>query len=90
MTLAEWAEQSEYRVGEHGAARWVPDVATDRALAIRSQLWDLDDYRVSSVSGGTIWLMPRTGPHPAYQTCELCQTGQPHSSHGPMPRTGRE
>jgi hypothetical protein len=27
----------------------------------RSLLWGLDDYRVSSVSDGVIWLRPRTG-----------------------------
>jgi hypothetical protein len=28
----------------------------------RTRLWDLRDYRVSSVSGGVIWLVPRENP----------------------------
>lgn len=35
----------------------IPDFAGDET--VRAKLWRLDDYRVSSVSGGSIWLTPR-------------------------------
>jgi hypothetical protein len=35
----------------------VPDC--DAIRQIRTYLWNLSDYRVSSVTGGSIWLIPR-------------------------------
>lgn len=34
---------------------WVPDVISE----FRPLLWELKDYRVSSVTGGAIWLIKR-------------------------------
>lgn len=43
--------------GPASGAYVVPD--TDAIRQVRTSLWSLEDYRVSSVSGGTIWLIPR-------------------------------
>ena len=56
VTLAEWAKTSKYAVRRHpSGAWWYPD--TDPLGS--SGLWKLDDYVVSSVTGGSIWLVPR-------------------------------
>jgi hypothetical protein len=57
MTLAQWARGNGATVHTHGNAVWVVD---DRRIEhARTQLWDLTDYVVSSVSGGSVWLVPR-------------------------------
>jgi hypothetical protein len=58
MTLAQWAEGWPYRLTLHqtGMAS-VPDWAGDESY--RAKAWGLTDYRVSSVSGGSIWFAPR-------------------------------
>lgn len=59
MTLKEW----EARYGEraiphvHTTACYVPD--TIRSFGVRARLWSLSDYRVTSVTGGAIWLLPK-------------------------------
>jgi hypothetical protein len=57
MTLALWSSFHGKTANVHtnGIARWIPDFVGDS----RSELWRLDDYIVSSVCGGTIWLLPR-------------------------------
>lgn len=58
MTLAEWAEKWPYLVREHpSGAMHTPD--TTIATTVRSLAWQLTDYRVSSVAGGTIWFTKR-------------------------------
>jgi hypothetical protein len=57
MTLAEWSEWADVPVRVKGEARLVADAET-RGMC-RTSLWHLDDYLVSSVSAGTIWLTPR-------------------------------
>lgn len=63
MTLADWEKKSPLTVGTHKTgARWVPDDfpnALHDEHDLRWELWHLSDYRVSSVSGGTIWLIPK-------------------------------
>lgn len=60
MTLQKWANgigMHGVTVGEKGDARYIVD--TREIEHSRTWLWDLEDYIVSSVSGGTIWLIPR-------------------------------
>jgi len=63
MTLSEWTAQDgiPYRVTFQGTAAWIPDfLDNDRQRrSLRAQLWNLSDYRVTSVTGGSIWLMPK-------------------------------
>jgi len=55
MTLQEW----EYIYGKysylHESGR-VYIIDDNRILEGRTKLWHLDDYKVTSVSGGVIWL----------------------------------
>lgn len=56
MTLKEWAAKQPYIVRQHEAgAWWIPD----GPLVDRAGAWNLSDYRVSSVAGGSIWFMKR-------------------------------
>lgn len=62
MTLQEWLDldgQPYRRVDDpakHAPAACIPDGSN---LVDRWGLWHLTDYRVTSVTGGAIWLMPR-------------------------------
>jgi hypothetical protein len=61
ITLAEWLKwpgPSTYApILAHPPSVGIHDV---RAIdADRTWLWALSDYRVTSVSGGVIWLMPK-------------------------------
>jgi hypothetical protein len=61
MKLAEWEQNSKHAVLRQGeldpcCTAWDP---RDPTLA---QLWGLDDYFVSAVVAGTVWLCPRTIP----------------------------
>lgn len=56
MTLKQWEESSPIRYHFHGVSVVVPDILKHE---LRIQLWQLEDYRVTSVTGGSIWLMPR-------------------------------
>jgi hypothetical protein len=58
MTLAQWAASSPVAVRQHGAAWYVPGYAYLPEPMIR-QLWRLDDYLVSSVTGGSVWMVQR-------------------------------
>jgi hypothetical protein len=62
MTLQQWADgigMHGVPVGVQGAARYIHDT---RAIEHdRTWLWDLEDYQVSSVAGGVIWLVSREG-----------------------------
>lgn len=52
MTLQEWHQNNNVCIARQAHARCLPfDCAN------RSQLFHLDDYCVSSVTGGTIWLI---------------------------------
>jgi hypothetical protein len=59
LTLAEWAEGWPYTVSESKSEglKWVPDSIIDESY--RAKAWQLKDYRVSSVSGGSIWFVKR-------------------------------
>ncbi len=58
MTLAEWLRLWPYAARTFPPAIVVPDSwPDDRAL--RAMAYSLTDYRVSSVSGGSIWFVPR-------------------------------
>jgi hypothetical protein len=57
MTLAEWAERSKYAPRKHASGAYhVPQVEPEDSQRL---LWHLTDYLVSSVTGGSIWLVPR-------------------------------
>lgn len=57
MTLAEWAEPQPYIVRLHrNGAMHIPD---STLLVDRARAWVLTDYRVTAVSGGTIWFRRR-------------------------------
>ena len=57
MTLQEWVE-SHKRYVHHDDRHQFPYVIDDLQTG-RADLWHLDDHVVTSVSGGSIWLMPR-------------------------------
>jgi hypothetical protein len=57
MTLAQWSSKQPYRLQRSGKACSIPD----GKLVDRSIAWHLLDYLVSSVSGGSIWFIPRSG-----------------------------
>jgi hypothetical protein len=57
-TLAHWLQLHGRIAFVYGAARVVPDTADDAATRALTQL---SDYRVTSLSGGSFWLMPREG-----------------------------
>lgn len=54
MTLNIWQERNNVKATPFREAMYLPDDVPNR-----ESLWSLTDYRVSSVSCGTIWLMPR-------------------------------
>ena len=58
MTLYEWSQLQPYALGyfNREGGRYMPDSIN---LINRADAWSLSDYRVSSVSGGTIWFSPR-------------------------------
>lgn len=53
-TLQGWAAKNNIVVSRHCHARCVAVIAPNK-----SELFRLDDYYVSSVTGGTIWLIRR-------------------------------
>ena len=57
MTLNEWKQKWDYVVTTHSSGAMVlPD---DLVCGARSELWHLSDYVVSSVTGGSVWLIKR-------------------------------
>lgn len=58
MTLAQWAEQWPYVIRQVGSTADVL-VTPDTTHESRSQAFWLEDYLVSSVSGGSIWFRRR-------------------------------
>lgn len=58
MTLAEWAQGWPHTVQQHpNGGMWTPDTYDNGHY--RFLAWQLLDYRVSSVTGGSIWFTPR-------------------------------
>ncbi len=59
MTLRDWYLNTGVRpiIPKHFNDRVVPDTAG--IMDCRADLWHLDDYMVSAVTGGSIWLHPR-------------------------------
>ena len=51
-TLRSWADKNDVIVSRHGHARCVRTDSPNQA-----DLFRLDDYRVSSVAAGTVWLI---------------------------------
>jgi hypothetical protein len=59
MTLKEWREDSSEVLpyyGNHGSVA-IPE--TGRTEEKRAQLWNLTDYRVVGVVGGSIWMLEK-------------------------------
>lgn len=61
-TLEQWEKDftPQYTILPNGAARGIPDTPMNICPAARRALWSLSDYRVESVTGGMIWLAPKT------------------------------
>lgn len=60
MTLREWADTNNVNprvFDKPGYDRLMTVI--DRSYPNRADLWHLDDYVVTSVQAGTIWLAPR-------------------------------
>lgn len=55
LTLKRWAAKQPYRIHQSGRSCSIPD----GRLVDRSGAWNLSDYAVSSVAGGSIWFTPR-------------------------------
>src|SRR6185312_9195701 len=62
-TLRSWADENNVVVARHAHARCVPADCKNQ-----SKLFQLEDYRVSSVAAGTIWLVRRNPFTPAEST----------------------
>ncbi len=60
-TLEQWLKNpGAYQpITTHAPAIGIHDVRSIEH--VRTYLWDLSDYHVSSVSGGVIWLVPKAG-----------------------------
>lgn len=54
MTLQEWSKLAGISPASHGDCKIVPII-----LPHHRQLFQLLDYRVSSVTGGSVWLVQR-------------------------------
>jgi len=56
MTLDQWSDKYDKYIGNHiNGSRYIPGYTSLPHSAYR-ELWTLIDYRVSTVSGGTVWL----------------------------------
>lgn len=56
MKLQDWFDSNNLNLD--ACRRGLAVVLMDSGYPNRSELWNLTDYRVSSVRGGAIWLMP--------------------------------
>ncbi len=65
MTLEQWLNIPGRKHVWHNApgTKVVGIHDTPDIIPIRPDLWRLEDYRVSSVTGGMIWLMPLPPAH---------------------------
>ncbi len=71
MTLAQWAETFPYKVMPHSSG-----CMTVAAVINHPQyraLFNLEDYAVSSVEAGTVWLVPKRTPKKCSSCGELRQ-----------------
>lgn len=75
MTLNEWSNMTDIPVDDHPSTHVV---LHHQHAAARADLYHLSDYKVSSVSGSTIWLTPinQKTPNP-YQTAIDAQNAEP-------------
>ena len=56
-TLAEWCEEYRAVAQFYSSGQWV---AVPPSEVAQSALFWLSDYRVTSIHGGAVWLMPRS------------------------------
>lgn len=60
MTLNEWCDKNKIVAMTHpNGAKYVPEQDYG---PLRTELWHLDDYHVSSVVAGTVWLVKKHPP----------------------------
>lgn len=60
MTLEEWTETNQIRAKVFDKPGYLKMMTVgDRSYPNRSELWNLSDYVVTSVEGGSIWLAPK-------------------------------
>ena len=62
MTLKEWeklADRTAFKLHNYDNGLFIPDTIGLQDSGLRPLLWQLSDYVVSSVTGGTIWLSIR-------------------------------
>ncbi len=87
MTLKEWIAKQPVRIRKHGSAWVIPDVS---GLVDRRQAWQLSDYLVSSVTGGSIWFVrkSRANSHPRRKAlCNPKSCNNPQHKHNPLLQT---
>jgi hypothetical protein len=58
MTLREWCKRADVLMTEPTTECGAVSLVLDQASELRTGLWHLDDYLVSSVSGPVVWLVP--------------------------------
>ena len=58
MTLSQWSIKSGYSLTHPTTERGAVSVCVDFADCWIDTLWCLDDFKVSSVSGAVVWLVP--------------------------------
>ena len=56
MNLKQWQTKHGINAGEYGAFRIIPDGALNKQAW--REIFQLDDYGVSSYTGGAFWMMP--------------------------------
>lgn len=59
MTLQEWSEITGHIPAPAGREYECRVVADEEFNGMRVALWNLTDYHVTGVVGGTIWLYPK-------------------------------
>jgi hypothetical protein len=62
MTAKEWERKYGYALRPHNnkGTLWIPDSQLDKKKLMRYDLFHLSDYAVSSITGGSVWLIPRS------------------------------
>lgn len=59
MLLTEWQSTSGILATHPTTERGAVSLVLDHSHPMRSELWHLHDYVVSTVSGPVVWLVPR-------------------------------
>lgn len=71
MTLREWCKQANVLPTHPTTEKQAVSLLADHNTPNYHELWNLEDYNVSSRSGPVFWLTPK--PQPAEEnTCPCC------------------